>query len=286
MNAQAREYWRIRRQTGEYCMTQYDNFLDYLYECELSENTISSYRYSLKEYFSLFDEFNKTNAIKYKQWLMEHKKAGTIVLRITALNKYADFIGKPTEKIKRIKIQKRLYVENVPNDAEYQKVCEYAKEHNIRDYWIIRFLAGTGMRVSELTKLKGTCLIDGCAQMHSKGKQRVILIPKHLIKESEAFFQGKKADEPLFLSKYGTPLSERGVDQQLKLIGKKAGVRKEVMHPHAFRHYFAIKMLKATGNDISIVSSYLGHSNITTTAIYTMRTKEEHENLLNAQMTW
>ena len=45
-------------------------------------------------------------------------------------------------------------------------------------------------------------------------------------------------------------------------------------------------MLKATGNDISLVSSYLGHSNIATTAIYTMRTKDEQVNLLNAQMSW
>ena len=267
-------------------MTPYDDFLDYLYECELSENTISSYRYSLKEYFSKFGEFNKTNAIQYKHWLMEHRKSKTIALRITALNKYADFIGRSQEKIKRIKVQKQLYVENVPNDEEYGRVCEYARKHNQKAYWLVRFLAGTGMRISELTKLKGICLIDGCAKMHSKGKQRIILIPKNLIKDSRDFFQMKKADEPLFLSNSGKPLSKRGADYLLKCIGKKAGVRKEVMHPHAFRHYFALKMLKATGNDISLVSSYLGHSNITTTAIYTMRTKEEHENLLNTQMTW
>lgn len=267
-------------------MTPYDDFLDYLYECELSENTISSYRYSLKEFFSKFPEFNKTNAIKYKQWLIGCRKSKTIALRITALNKYADFIGRPQEKIKRIKIQKQLYVENVPNDEEYGRVCEYARQHNQKAYWLVRFLAGTGMRISELTKLKGICLIEGCARMHSKGKQRLILIPKNLIEDSKEFFREKAADDPLFLSRYGKPLTTRAAAMQLKSIGCKAGVRKEVMHPHAFRHYFAIKMLKATGNDISLVSSYLGHSNIATTAIYTMRTKDEQVNLLNAQMSW
>ena len=121
--------------------------------------------------------------------------------------------------------------------------------------------------------------------MHSKGKQRLILIPKNLIEDSKEFFREKAADDPLFLSRQGKPLTTRAAAMQLKSIGCKAGVRKEVMHPHAFRHYFAIKMLKATGNDISLVSSYLGHSNIATTAIYTMRTKDEQVNLLNSQMS-
>lgn len=117
-------------------------------------------------------------------------------------------------------------------------------------------------------------------------RNKIINKIKRNLSDSKEFFREKDADDPLFLSRNGKPLTTRAAALQLKSIGCKAGVRKEVMHPHAFRHYFAIKMLKATGNDISLVSSYLGHSNIATIAIYTMRTKDEQVNLLNSQMSW
>ena len=95
-----------------------------------------------------------------------------------------------------------------------------------------------------------------------------------------------KDDDYLFLSLQGNQLTERTVNSTLHSLGKKANVRKEILHPHAFRHYFAIKMLKATNNDISLVSSFLGHSKISTTAIYTMRTLKEQEKALSRMMNW
>lgn len=265
----------------------YENFIEHIREQEeLSENTIKTYSESLKQFFAMFDELTKPNLIQFKKKLSESKKIKTVAIRITAMNKYADFIGKSDCKVKNVREQSRFFIENVPEDDEYNRLLEYCKRNNEKYYWIVRFLGGTGVRISELARLKKSHLQKGYAEMHSKGKERRILIPKNLIQESAYFFKDKKDDDYLFLSLQGNLLSERTINSTLHSLGKKAKVRKEILHPHAFRHYFAIKMLKATNNDISLVSSLLGHSKISTTAIYTMRTLKEQEKALSQMMNW
>ena len=107
-----------------------------------------------------------------------------------------------------------------------------------------------------------------------------------MAEESANYFSQRKEEEYLFYSRFGDKMSERGVNSYFKYIAEQTGVKKEVLHPLAFRHYFAKKMLKATKNDISLVSSYLGHTNIATTAIYTMTSRKEQEEQLNQNMTW
>ncbi len=232
----------------------YENFIRHIREQEeLSENTIKTYSESLKQFFAMFDELTKPNLIQFKKKLSESKKIKTVAIRITAMNKYADFIGKSDCKVKNVREQSRFFIENIPEDDEYNRLLEYCKRNNEKYYWILRFLGGTG---------------------------------KNLIQESAYFFKDKKDDDYLFLSLQGNQLTERTVNSTLHSLGKKANVRKEILHPHAFRHYFAIKMLKATNNDISLVSSFLGHSKISTTAIYTMRTLKEQEKALSRMMNW
>lgn len=266
----------------------YDDFIDWLEERELSKNTVECYKYALKQFFEKYSEFNKHNLIQFKKELMARLSPKTVSIRITALNEYAKFLGKPEMGVRRIRVQKKFYLENVPNDEEYKILIAFLKKHNKKFYWIVRFLAGTGCRVSELIQIKKCDLSKGVVKLHSKGKERTIMIPKNLIEDSKDFFEKKSENDFLFESQRfkQKAISTRGVDQILRDLGMKAGIRKEVLHPHAFRHFFAIKMLKATNNDISLVSNYLGHSNIATTAIYTMRTLEEQEKQLNNSMTW
>lgn len=263
-----------------------EDFLDYLYECEMSPNTIQSYKYSVKQFFSRYSEITKKNMIDFKKYLIENKTATTAGLRIVTMNKYCDWIGKPECKVKPVKGQKRFFVDNIPNDEEYQKVLDFTKTHNLKYYWMIRFLAGTGMRISELLSVTKKDLQNGYIEIHSKGKERRIIIPKSLSEESAEYFSQRKEEEYLFYSRLGNKMNERGVNSCFKYIAEQTGVKKELLHPHAFRHYFAKKMLKATNNDISLVSSYLGHSNIATTAIYTMSSRKEQEEQLNQNMTW
>ena len=270
----------------------YDDFINFLEEEELSKNTITSYMETCKQFFRQYKEFNKKNFIEFKNKLCEEKSPKTVNLRITTLNKYADFIGHPEYKVKKLKIQSKTYVENIPNDEDYKKLLEYFFKTNIKHYWMLRFLAGTGVRCSELLKIKKSDLKRGFAEFHSKGKERRILIPRNLLEESKDYTDKLNDNDLLFSSSFNAyhgkkiPLTTRGVNSVLRESGMKCGINKDVLHPHAWRHYFAIKMLKATGNNISLVSSLLGHSSIKTTAIYTMQSLEEQQKDLNECMRW
>ena len=112
------------------------------------------------------------------------------------------------------------------------------------------------------------------------------MIPKKLIEESRSYFGDKPDENFLFTNRFGEQLTTRGIATVIYENGIKAGIRKEVLHPHAFRHYFAIKLMKATNNNISLVSSVLGHSDLKTTMIYTMLSKEEQEKQMNDFVCW
>ena len=71
----------------------YDDFIDWLEERELANNTIENYKYGLKQFFERYSEFNKHNFIKFKKELMGRVKPRTAAIRITALNEYGYIIA-------------------------------------------------------------------------------------------------------------------------------------------------------------------------------------------------
>ena len=90
--------------------------------------------------------------------------------------------------------------------------------------------------------------------------------PQNLIQESREYF--KTIDSVyLFPNRYGVRMSTSGISSQIKKYGLKYGIREEVLHPHAFRHLFAILFLKQNKN-IALLSDVLGHESLNTTAIY------------------
>ena len=111
------------------------------------------------------------------------------------MNKYCDWIGKPDCKVKAVKSQKKFFIDNIPDDEDYQKVLEYTKKHNEKYYWMIRFLAGTGMRIRELLSVTKKDLQSGFIEIHSKGKERRIIFPKSLAEESANYFSQRKEEE-------------------------------------------------------------------------------------------
>lgn len=269
--------------------SQIEDFICYKEEQEVSQNTLIQYRKTLEIFFDFVgkNDLTKRIVLDFKNWLIENFSQKTTMARLCGVNEYLKWSKNHTLCVKGIKIQKKMYVENVISDEEYNLLLDWLQANDkIKVYWIVRFIAGTGVRVNELTKLTYKCLKDGYAEMHSKGKLRRIMIPKKLIEESKTYFGKWVDDKPLFQNRFGEKLTTRGVAQQLQNYGQLAGIRKEVLHPHGLRHYFAIKMMKASNNNISLVSSYLGHSSINTTMIYTMMSKEEQERQMNDFMNW
>lgn len=264
---------------------QLEEFRAYLIEEERADNTIDSYMTTLKLFFSMFPEINKTNMLQFKQKLLQVNKPKTVHNRIVALNQYCKFIGNPEWCVKQIKIQSSSSVENVITVQEYQKLLEGLKQDgNKKGYWMIKYLAKTGARASEFVRMDKRGLEKGYCEMWTKGKIRRIYIPECLIEESVQYFQTIDNDL-LFPSKYGGQMTTRGLAQQIKNFCKKYGIRDEVAHPHSFRHLYAIEFLKQNPN-ISLLADLMGHSDVSTTSIYLKLSKEEQMRQFNAASGW
>ena len=126
----------------------------YLKQNNLSNNTITSYLYGVKNFLKNYD-LTLEDMLLYKGYLVENFKPKTINLRIQALNKYLEFVGKNNLKLNFIKIQQKSFLENVISQADYLFLKrQLKKDKNLRWYFIVWFLGATGARVSELIKLK------------------------------------------------------------------------------------------------------------------------------------
>lgn len=112
-------------------------------------------------------------------------------------------------------------------------------------------------------------------------KQRRIYFPKLLVSD----IRGRCGKVYICESRYGGQYTTRGVSAVLQDCAKGSGVPKEVLHPHSFRHFFA-KMFLKSNNDITLLGDLLGHSNISTTAIYTRKSSAEQAQELDRIIKW
>lgn len=262
-----------------------ETFREYLMDRERSENTIDNYMKSADIFFDRYGELSKKNMLDFKKWQLEQWKPKTANNRVVAMNQYCIFAGHPEYCVKGIKIHQSSSVENVITLEEYEKLLEGLKaDGNEKGYWMIKYLAKTGARVSEFIRMTKGSLETGYCEMWTKGKIRRIYIPKQLIEDSRDFFEKQDSDY-LFTNCYGKQLSTRGVSSNIKHWAKKYGIRKEVAYPHSFRHLYAIEFLKHNSN-ISLLADLMGHSSVSTTSIYLKLSKEEQMRQFNEASNW
>ncbi|MCD8150996.1 MAG: tyrosine-type recombinase/integrase [Clostridiales bacterium] len=143
-------------------------------------------------------------------------------------------------------------------------------------YFVVRFLTTTGVRVSELVKIKVEHVQKGYLDLYSKGgKMRRIYFPISLRKEALSWLKEIGRDSGhIFLNRSGKSISERGIAERLKFHGKRYGLDETVLHPHSFRHRFAKSFLERY-NDIALLADLMGHDSIETTRIYLRKTSTE-----------
>ena len=128
--------------------------------------------------------------------MIENYKPKTVNLRLRAINCYLESIGKESWKMPFVRVQQKAFLENVISEADY----EYFKNCLKRDdelfwYFVIRFLAATGARVSELIQIKVEHIKLGHLDLYSKGgKLRRIYIPKALQNEALSWLAEKQQE--------------------------------------------------------------------------------------------
>ena len=179
-------------------------------------------------------------------------------------------------------------MENVISEADYR----YLKNCLKRDdemfwYFVVRFLAATGARVSELVQIKVEDVRLGYLDLYTKGgKLRRIYIPKRLKKETLEWLKDKKRTSGfLFLNKQGRRISTRGIAGQLKHFAIRYQINPDVVYPHSFRHRFAKNFLEKF-NDISLLADLMGHESIETTRIYLRKTSTEQQRIVDRVVDW
>lgn len=239
-----------------------------------------------------FDELSKNNLREYLSLLLTKGYVRTSVARklsvLRIFLKWAKTVGEiksnPLPKYGSMKTESRL-----PKFLSYNetnKLLNAPKKSNvfgIRDKAILEILYSGGLRVSELTNLNisNIRLNSGEIKVIGKGrKERMVLIGstsqialKHYLDYSRPILNKSQDTNALFLNKYGGRLTQRSVQQKVRNYSISSSITGDI-HPHTLRHSFATHLLEG-GADLRVVQELLGHSNPSTTQIYTHITSDQ-----------
>lgn len=265
-----------------------DDFQEYLGFHNMASNTIHVYLYAAKQFLELYHVVSHDNLMLYKCYLMEHYKPQTVNLRIRAINCYMESLKLSSSKILMVRVQQKTFLENVISQADYEylKKC-LIRSGNMLYYFVIRFMAATGVRVSELVQIKVEHVKCGYMDIYSKdNKIRRIYIPKSLRVDALKWLnQIDRVNGYIFLNRYGEQITPAGIRGQLKKFTILYDLDPKVVYPHSFRHRFAKNFIEKCGN-ISMLSDILGHESIETTRIYLHRSSTEQKQIVNQIVNW
>ncbi len=262
-------------------------YLDYLkYERKLSINTYESYQYNLEKFQTFFTnkDILKLTTDEIRNFLYDESvSARTRAHYLTVINSFYGFLldnkiitKVPTQTIKLPKLEKKL--------PEFLTIEEVDKLLNItplkptdyRNIAMLETLYATGLRVSELVNLELSNIdFDDCIiRVFGKGsKERIVPINdsakdalKTYIDDYRDYLLRDKSSSFVFINNLGTKITRQGFFKILKKVCRENGIDKHVS-PHTLRHSFATHLLN-NGADLRVIQELLGHSNITTTEIY------------------
>ena len=287
----------------EHILEGFSNYL--LIDRMLSENTIKSYAFDLQSFLTFLGskkrsikEVNKSDLQQYLAYLYDLGLATTTVSRhLSTIRAFYDYLliegqvkANPCELIESPKLPKNL--PTVLNLEEVTKLLESFttdSPNDIRNQAMIELLYASGMRVSELLdlNLSDLYLEMGFVRCMGKGaKERIVPIGEVATEALKRYLQGprqallkeNKQMNALFLNRLGSRMSRQGFWKILKQQAKVAGIRKEIS-PHKLRHSFATHLIE-NGADLRIVQELLGHTDISTTQIYTHISKSHLQKVI------
>ncbi|MFH0808411.1 MAG: site-specific tyrosine recombinase/integron integrase [archaeon] len=243
-----------------------------------SKNTIKGYLFSMNKFlkYSKGKGLNKDCVRDYVIEHLEKENPSSVAKDVYAVKFFFENVLKEKLYIPTIKRNKTL--PDILSIIEIRKLIENSS--NFKHKLIIKFLYGTGLRVSEIVNLKKCDLDFDEGLIHirlTKGKKdRFVKIPDSMKRDLERFCELEKGVY-LFESNRGGKLTTATIQAILKNSVKKAGIKKRV-YPHLLRHSFATHLLEA-GTDLRIIQKLLGHSDIKTTQIYTQISQASIKNI-------
>lgn len=259
---------------------------DFLIDLKVKENasnhTLSAYESDLKQYITYLEsnhitkieDINHELIQDYIAFQRELKSKTTVNRYISSIKSFHRFYQlvnnvkfNPCLHLKSIKKDKKLPV--YMNEDEVNILIE--KEEIPQLKIIFELLYTSGLRISECVNIKKNQVHLSRKSLHISGKgnkQRIVLLSDILVKNLDQFmYEYPNKSEYVFVSKNNTPLTRQFVHNKLKQRIKEYGLNEKIS-AHSFRHSFATHLLDH-GANLIVVQKLLGHSDITTTQIYT-----------------
>lgn len=270
-----------------------NEFVDYLTNVKKSSNnTIASYHRDLNKLYNYLNsievtDINKITSTNLNSYVLLIEKQGmstaTVSRNIASIKAFFVFLLRkgdisedPSEVLKPPKIEKKTPV--ILTTEEVNLLLEQPSGNapkDIRDKAMLELLYATGIRVSELINLKlsDVNLSLDYIQCRDGNKDRVIPFTKETKIALEDYINTARValctenQEYLFTNCQGSPMTRQGFWKIIKFYSGKAGIKKDIT-PHTIRHSFAMHLVN-NGADLRAVQEMLGHSDISTTRIYT-----------------
>ena len=266
---------------------QLASFRAYLQDEERSEATVEKYLCEVTQFAAWLNdtEVTKSAVAEWKEHLLTSGyEPSTVNGKLTALDRFFDFMGWPDCKVKHLKLQRRLFRDDSREltKAEYERLIATAEGlGKERLALLMESICGTGIRVSEVQYLTVEAAQQGKVEIYLKGKVRTILIPGKLCKKLLKYAKKHKiASGEIFLTRGGKSLSRKQIWAEMKALCRKAGVTPSKVFPHNLRHLFDRTFYRAC-RDVARLADVLGHSSIETTRIYLISTGAEHAKTLD-----
>lgn len=262
-----------------------------------SDNTIVSYHRDLKIFYSYIkglgisniSKVNKTNIMSYIYNLQKTNRASSTISRnLASLRAYFSYLSlegviteNPTEGLESPKVEKKLPEIMPLNNVELLlEQPDRDDKKGVRDKAMLEVLYATGMRVTELINIQlddVNLTLEFITCTHND-KTRVIPLGSKAINALRVYINDvrsklvKNLDEScLFVNCNGSPMTRQGFWKIIKFYAKKANIAEDIT-PHTIRHSFAAHLVE-NGCDLQSLQEMLGHSDISTTQIYTKLNK-------------
>lgn len=273
-----------------------DSFVSFLkFEKGLSDNSLSSYKLDLDKYTKYLkaNSIDSIDKVSYELLSDYFAQLFDLGLESSSISRYLSAIRglhsflfnekMISENISDI-IELPKQTRKLPDVLSYEEIklllatIDTRKPAGIRDKAIVEVLYACGLRVSELINLKQRDVIAEMeiVRVFGKGsKERYVPIGSSALanidtykKEARIhFLKSMETGDILFLNQRGKPLTRAYIWKMLKETAAIAGIKKSI-HPHTLRHSFATHLIEG-GADLRAVQEMLGHSDISTTQIYT-----------------
>ena len=274
-------------------------------EKHASDNTLSSYLRDIKQFKTWLlgagspdlRRVKKDTINEYMLYLSGAGKSPATITRCTASLKsfYAYMLGRgavktnPAKNVAALKVERKC--PEILTNKEVELFLEQPKcvdEKGYRDHAMLELLYATGIRVSELIGLDvgDVNLAGGFIRCRSKTRERIIPLYRTAIKALRDYITDIRPriisgpdEQALFVNMNGGRMSRQGFWKIIKHYQEKAHIEKDIT-PHTLRHSFAAHLLE-NGADLRSIQQMLGHSDISSTQVYTQLVKQNLKAVYN-----